>query len=64
MGPLVRDFAEAHPLCFVLRPRPSSCCARPTPHRGTPNSVEPDGFYELTLRQASCLVAAFEEVLA
>ncbi|MFB8177717.1 DUF6025 family protein [Streptomyces sp. NPDC055966] len=121
MGPLVRDFAEAHPLCLVLLPAPVFMLCPPdtspgdaerlralfksvlstpaeqaydtaldwlaenrdslspylldryrdgsgVPHDGSQREpatpVEPDGFRELTLRQASALVAAFEEVLA
>ncbi|MFC7264920.1 DUF6025 family protein [Streptomyces lutosisoli] len=120
-GPLVRDFAEAHPLCFVLLPAPVFMLCPPgtsagdaevlaglfkttlsapgdqayetalgwlaghrdalsayvldrfrdgsgVPHDGASREpavpVEPDGFRELTLRQASALVAAFEEALA
>ncbi|KAB1979145.1 DUF6025 family protein [Streptomyces triticiradicis] len=121
VGPLVRDFAEAHPLCFVLLPAPVFMLCPPdtsegdahelaglfktvlsappeaaydtalgwlaesrshlsgylldrfrdgsgVPHDGAHRDpavpVEPDGFRDLTLRQASALVAAFEEALA
>ena len=119
-GPLVRDFNEAHPLCFVLLPAPVFMLCPPdtsagdaenladlfkavlsvpgeqayetalgwlaghrdglsvylldrfrdgsgVPHDGAGREpsrpVEPYGFRELTLRQASALVAAFEEAL-